>query len=62
MAKGPLTVTDVMCFHSGGYGFVPYAPCVGRIAYKNRKRIPAFEIDFEVASKTPFSSVKTLRC
>jgi acyl dehydratase len=42
MAKGPLSVTDVMCFHAGGYGFVPYAPTVGRLAYKNRKRIPAF--------------------
>ena len=47
MAKGPLTVTDVMCFHSGGYGFVPYRPAVGRIAYKNRQRIPAFFIKNE---------------
>ncbi len=47
MAKGPLTVTDVMCFHSGGYGFVPYAPTVGRLAYKNRKRIPGFYIKNE---------------
>ncbi|MDP3676050.1 MAG: hypothetical protein Q8R44_13315, partial [Novosphingobium sp.] len=38
-AKGPLTVTDVVCFHAGGYGFVPYAPTVGRLAHKNRKRI-----------------------
>ena len=44
MAKGPLTVTDVMCFHAGGYGFWPYAPAPGRIGYKNRKRIPAFYI------------------
>lgn len=47
MAKGPLTVTDVICFHSGGYGFVPYAPAVGRIGYKNRKRIPAFYVKNE---------------
>jgi acyl dehydratase len=47
MAKGPLTVTDVICFHSGGYGFVPYRPCVGRIAYKNRQRIPAFYVKNE---------------
>ncbi len=46
-AKGPLTVTDVICFHAGGYGFVPYAPTVGRLAYKNRKRIPAFYIKNE---------------
>ena len=47
MAKGPLTVTDVICFHSGGYGFVPYAPTVGRLAYKNRQRIAPFYIKNE---------------
>ncbi len=47
MAKGPLTVTDVICFHAGGYGFVPYAPTVGRLAHQNRKRIPAFYIKNE---------------
>ena len=47
MAKGPLTVTDVICFHAGGYGFVPYAPSVGRIAHKNRKRIAPFYIKNE---------------
>lgn len=47
MAKGPLTVTDVVCFHAGGYGFVPYAPTVGRLAWKNRQRIPAFYVKNE---------------
>ncbi|MFZ4604036.1 MAG: FAS1-like dehydratase domain-containing protein [Caulobacterales bacterium] len=47
MAKGPLTVTDVICFHAGGYGFVPYVPCVGRLAYKNRQRIAPFYIKNE---------------
>lgn len=47
MAKGPLTVTDVICFHAAGYGFTPYAPTVGRLAHKNRKRIPAFYIKNE---------------
>jgi acyl dehydratase len=47
MAKGPLTVTDIICFHSGGYGFVPYAPSVGRLAYKNRKRIAPFYVKNE---------------
>jgi acyl dehydratase len=47
MAKGPLTVTDVICFHAGGYGFHPYAPTVGRLAWKNRQRIPAFYIKNE---------------
>lgn len=47
MAKGPLTVTDVVCFHAGGYGFVPYAPTVGRMAHKNRKRIAPFYVKNE---------------
>lgn len=47
MAKGPLTVTDVICFHAGGYGFVPYAPTVARLAYKNRQRIAPFYIKNE---------------
>lgn len=46
-AKGPLTVTDVVCFHAGGYGFVPYAPTVGRRAHKNRKRIAPFYVKNE---------------
>src|SRR3546814_19174334 len=46
-AKGPLTVTDVICFHAGGYGFVPYAPTANRLAHKNRQRIPAFYIRSE---------------
>ncbi len=47
MAKGPLTVTDIVCFQAGGYGFVPYAPTVGRLAWKNRNRIPAFYVKNE---------------
>lgn len=46
-AKGPLTVTDVVCFHSGGYGFTPYAPTAGRRAHKNRKRIAPFYVKNE---------------
>ena len=46
-AKGPLTVTDVVCFHAAGYGFVPYAPTVGRRAHKNRKRIAPFYVKNE---------------
>lgn len=44
MAKGPLTVTDMIVFHSGGYGFVPYGLFTHRLAWKNRNRIPAFYI------------------
>jgi acyl dehydratase len=46
-AKGPLTMTDMIVFHAGGYGFVPYAPTVGRIAYKNRHRIAPFYVKNE---------------
>ena len=47
MAKGPLTTTDMVVFHAGGYGFVPYGLKTGRMAYQNRLRIPAFYIDNE---------------
>jgi len=47
MAKGPLTTTDLIVFHAGGYGFVPYAPCSNRIAYKNRQRIAPFYVKNE---------------
>lgn len=46
-AKGPLTVTDVICFHAAGYGFTPYAPTANRRAHHNRQRIPAFYIKNE---------------
>ena len=45
MAKGPLTTTDMIVFHSGGYGFVPYGLKTGRLAYRNRQRIAPFYID-----------------
>lgn len=47
MAKGPLTVTDMVVFHSGGYGFAPYTPCTGRLWYENRQRIGPFYIPNE---------------
>lgn len=47
MAKGPLTTTDVIVFHAGGYGFTPYTPCAGRIAYNNRMRIAPFYVKNE---------------
>jgi acyl dehydratase len=47
MAKGPLTTTDMIVFHAGGYGFVPYEPCANRIAYKNRLRIAPFYVKNE---------------
>lgn len=47
MAKGPLTQTDMIVFHAGGYGFVPYEPCSNRIAYMNRQRIAPFYVKNE---------------
>jgi acyl dehydratase len=47
MAKGPLTTTDMIVFHAGGYGFVPYAPCANRIAFNNRHRIAPFYVKNE---------------
>jgi acyl dehydratase len=44
MAKGPLTLTEVIVFHAGGYGFAPYNISASRISYKNRQRIPKFYI------------------
>lgn len=45
MAKGPLTTTDMIVFHAGGYGFVPYGLKTGRLAYQNRHRIAPFFIN-----------------
>ena len=42
MAKGPLTTTEIVAFHAGGYGFVPYGLKSSRLAYKNRMRIAPF--------------------
>jgi acyl dehydratase len=44
MVKGPLTLTDVICFHAGGYGFGPYGIGGARVGYKNRQRVPKFYI------------------
>jgi acyl dehydratase len=44
MVKGPLTVTEIIAFHAGGYGFVPYGLRASRLGYKNRKRIAPFYI------------------
>ena len=44
MAKGPLTGTEIIVFHAGGYGFTPYAPTASRLAHQNRRRIPGFYV------------------
>ncbi|MBK5123944.1 MaoC family dehydratase N-terminal domain-containing protein [Burkholderia sp. R-69980] len=42
--SGPLTVTDVVNFHGGGYGWVPYGLRTGRLWHKNRQRIAPFYV------------------
>jgi len=44
MVKGPTTITEMIAFHSGGYGFVPYGLRSSRLGYQNRKRIKPFYI------------------
>jgi acyl dehydratase len=44
MVKGPTTITEMIAFHAGGYGFVPYGLRSSRVGYKNRKRIAPFYI------------------
>jgi acyl dehydratase len=44
MVKGPLTVTDILVYHVGGYGVSTFGLSSGRRAYENRKRIPAFYV------------------
>lgn len=44
MVKGPLTLTDIISFHAGGYGFAPYGIGPARVGYRNRRRVPKFYI------------------
>ncbi|WP_395107987.1 hypothetical protein [Actinomadura sp. SCN-SB] len=44
MAKGPLTLTEIICFHAGGYGLAPYNISASRIGYKNRQKLAKFYI------------------
>ncbi len=44
MVKGPLTTTEIIAVHAGGYGFVPYGLKSSRLGYTNRKRIAPFYI------------------
>ncbi|MEZ5737881.1 MAG: MaoC family dehydratase N-terminal domain-containing protein [Novosphingobium sp.] len=41
MAKGPLTVSDIICLHSTGFALLPFGPATSRIAYKRRQKMPA---------------------
>jgi acyl dehydratase len=41
MAKGPLTVSDIICMHSTGFALLPFGPATSRVAYKRRLKMPA---------------------
>jgi acyl dehydratase len=41
MAKGPLTVSDIICLHSTGFALLPFGPATSRLAYKRRQKMPA---------------------
>ena len=44
MVKGPLTVTELLVYHVGGYGITTFGLSGSRRAWENRKRIPAFYV------------------
>lgn len=48
MVKGPLTVTEIIAVHAGGYGFTPYGIKSSRLGYKNRQRIAPFYVKNEM--------------
>jgi acyl dehydratase len=61
MVKGPTTTTEMIAFHAGGYGFIPYGLGASRVGYKNRLRIPPFYIKnaqgvFDVAQRLHWDS------
>ena len=45
--KGPLTVTELIVFHAGGYGVLEYGIGGSRLWHKNRKRVKNFYIKDE---------------
>ena len=40
-------ITEMIAFHAGGYGFVPYGLRSSRVGYKNRQRIAPFYVKNE---------------
>jgi hypothetical protein len=41
MAKGPITVSDIVCFHTTGFAQLPFGPVTSRLAWKRRQVMPA---------------------
>jgi len=40
MGKGPLTVSDIICFHTSGLALVPFGPMTSRQRYKHKLKMP----------------------
>ena len=40
MAKGPLTVSDIICFHTTGLALLPFGPMTCRQRYKHKLKMP----------------------
>jgi acyl dehydratase len=40
MAKGPLTLSDIICLHTTGFALLPFGPATSRLAYKRRLQMP----------------------
>jgi acyl dehydratase len=41
MAKGPLTVSDIIAQHMTGLAETPFGPSMGRLGYQRRRKMPA---------------------
>jgi acyl dehydratase len=41
MAKGPLTLSDIICLHTSGFASLPFGAVTSREAYKRRQKMPA---------------------
>ncbi len=40
MAKGPLTVSDIIAIHTTGFAQLPFGPAPGRLGYQRRNKMP----------------------
>ena len=61
LVKGPLTVTDMICWHVGmGMGLYGVKPL--RLGWRNRRRVPRFFQPFELqVQKTPCDRYRNRR-
>ncbi len=40
MAKGPLTISDIICIHTTGFALKPFGPMTGRLRYQHKLKMP----------------------